>query len=718
MAVSMNIPIWLAYAGSALAGAYFLAIVARRRFTPTRCWFALGMVAFAVEGLCAAWALQAQHPTEVIAWQSWRLIALASLAGPWIFFSLGYARGEGVRTVLWKKIVLIGLSVFPVGLGLYFRDDLVVAIRPSVFAFQSVLTLGWPALVIHVTFLLGAVIVLSNLERTYRASVGTIRWRIKFMLLGLGLLFIVRLYTSTQALIVRSADPSFVAIDAASLLAAGVVMLRSLMRSGHFEMDVYPSPAVLRSSLILFLVGAYLVIVGLMTKVADRLGDSNTFGLTAFMVLVAVVVLAVGLQSDRVKLQVRRFVSRNFQRPFYDYRTAWRAFTESTAAQLDQQGLCRAVTKQVADLFQAMSVSMWVVGSDGTGLSCVASSALPESSWAAVTPSPERAALILAHFQKHLEPIDFETVQPEWADALRQSHPRLFPNGGDRVAVPLTNRGELVGLLVVGDRVSGARFATQDFDMLRCVADHAAASLVSIRLSERLLQSRELEAFQTMAAFFVHDLKNAASTLNLMLPNLPVHWDNPEFREDTLRGITKTVGHINALIRRLSELRNELKLQPRPTDLAQLLEKVMGSWKHVPDVHLERDFSAVPTAMVDADQIQTVVTNLVLNARDATLEGRNRPGQVRVSLEQQGSWIAIKVSDNGCGMSPTFLSQSLFKPFQTTKKNGLGIGMFQSKMIVEAHGGRMSVSSEQGKGTTFEVLLPIGAATGSAVASG
>lgn len=122
-----------------------------------------------------------------------------------------------------------------------------------------------------------------------------------------------------------------------------------------------------------------------------------------------------------------------------------------------------------------------------------------------------------------------------------------------------------MGLLILGDRVGGARFATQDLDMLRCVADHAAASLVSIRLSERLLQSRELEAFQTMAAFFVHDLKNAASTLNLMLPNLPVHGDNPEFREDTLRGITKTVGHINALIRRLSELRNELKLQPRPT---------------------------------------------------------------------------------------------------------------------------------------------------------
>jgi len=58
-------------------------------------------------------------------------------------------------------------------------------------------------------------------------------------------------------------------------------------------------------------------------------------------------------------------------------------------------------------------------------------------------------------------------------------------------------------------------------------------------------------------------------------------------------------------------------------------------------------------------------------------------------------------------MTPEFIAQSLFRPFQTTKKNGLGIGMFQSKMIVEAHGGRFSVESAPGKGTTFRVFLPL-----------
>ena len=98
-----------------------------------------------------------------------------------------------------------------------------------------------------------------------------------------------------------------------------------------------------------------------------------------------------------------------------------------------------------------------------------------------------------------------------------------------------------------------------------------------------------------------------------------------------------------------------------------------------------------------------MVTNLVLNATEAV----SGNGQVRIATDEANGCAVITVADNGCGMTAEFIRRSLFRPFQTTKKSGLGIGMFQSKMIVEAHGGRITATSEPGKGTVFQVLLPV-----------
>jgi signal transduction histidine kinase len=80
-----------------------------------------------------------------------------------------------------------------------------------------------------------------------------------------------------------------------------------------------------------------------------------------------------------------------------------------------------------------------------------------------------------------------------------------------------------------------------------------------------------------------------------------------------------------------------------------------------------------------------------------------------VTTSRQNGWVLLAVADDGFGMTPEFISNSLFKPFQTTKKNGLGIGLYQSKTIVEAHGGRIEVESAPGLGTIFRVFLPSGA---------
>lgn len=699
---SMTLPTLLNYAGIAVAGMLAAVALVRAPRAFAHWVFATMMGFLLLERVFAGQGAAAGTAGEYVVWNYLRLVSLAFLPGLWLAFSLSYARGEPRKFLDQWRLVLIASVVLPLLAVTVFRQHLIMVVIREGSDAPPVLMLGAAGVAVYFFLLVGSVASLMNLERTFRAAVGTMRWRIKFMLLGLGALLIVRLYTSSQALLFRGIDPQLENVNAGALFVGGILILRSLLRTGRFQLDVYPSQSVLQGSVTVLLSGIYLLIVGVFAKVVSHFGGDSGFAVKTFVVLASLVVLAILLQSDRLRLKLRTFVSRHFQRPLYDYRTMWQKFNEATASRVDQSDLGRSLVRLVADMFQALSVSLWLVDEKRGHLTLIASTSLPENAAPAADSAEDDTRAIVAHLQQNPEPVDIDTASGEWAAALRRRHPGEFANGGHRICIPLVGRGEVLGLITLGDRVSGMPFSVQDYDMLKCVGEHAAASLLNVQLSQRLYETKELEAFQTMAAFFVHDLKNAASTLSLMLQNLPEHYDDPEFRADALRGISKTVAHINRLIGRLSLLRHELKIQAAPSDLNDLVRSVLADLEKAPAQRLITELGELPLIPIDRDQLGKVVTNLILNAVEASPAG----AEIRIGTQRNADGAVLSVADQGCGMSPEFLHRSLFRPFQTTKKTGLGIGMFQSKMIVEAHRGRIAVSSEPGKGTTFQVFLP------------
>lgn len=683
-------------------------VVWRDRRTPANHLFAAGVCLFGIEGILVALSVDAGGAAEAIRLQQWASVTRGLAPGIWLAFSLAYSRGNATEFLRRWCTVLGAAFLLPLLVVVTAFDSLVVDAQIDFESGYWLFQLGLPGVVIRVFLLMASVLVLLNLERTLRAAAGTQRWRVKLVVLGVGLLFAVRIYTSSQVMLYRATEPFLDAMNAAALGAACALVLVSLIRTRVFGIEVYPSHAFLQRSLTMLLAGAYLLIVGLSAKVISYLGGTSAFHLKALLILVALVLLALMLMSDRVRHYLERFVSRHLRRPRYDYRQVWRTFTERTARHVREAEFCAAVVEWVSETFNVLTVSVWLVDAAKHNFRLTASTGIPGESAAEPESESVDEAVLIEVLRGRTEPFDVDQVQEKWAEVLGRFNPDYFRKGGGRITVPLNAGGELLGLMTLGDRVGGVRFAFEDLELLKSIGEQTASSLMNIQLSRRLLEAGEMEAFQTMSTFFVHDLKNVASTLSLMLKNLPVHFDKPEFRQDALKGIGRSVERMNDLIARLSELRSGLALKSVETDLNSVVEAALQMIDPVRLALIERSMGQPVRAAFDPELMQKVVTNLVLNA----LEAIDLQGRVQVSTAQGPGWAVLSVADNGCGMKREFLEKSLFRPFQTTKKKGIGIGMYQSRRIIEAHGGRIEVESEEGKGTTFRVFIPRGGVRG------
>jgi len=150
-------------------------------------------------------------------------------------------------------------------------------------------------------------------------------------------------------------------VDTVALLIGYALIVIAFVRSGFGEIDVYPSHAVLRTSLTFVLAGAYLFVVGVLAQVVARTGKAGAFQFQALVVLMAFALLAMLLLSNRIRQKIHRIVSRHFKRPQYDFRQIWTRVTQSMSNVFDQSGLCAAAPKLISETFNVLSVSIWLL---------------------------------------------------------------------------------------------------------------------------------------------------------------------------------------------------------------------------------------------------------------------------------------------------------------------------------------------------------------------
>lgn len=217
-------------------------------------------------------------------------------------------------------------------------------------------------------------------------------------------------------------------------------------------------------------------------------------------------------------------------------------------------------------------------------------------------------------------------------------------------------------------------------------------------------EQKQFESFARLSAVLTHDLKNQILSLSLLVNNMERKFNREGFREDAMRTLSETVNNLQGLVSKLSDPRTPTKRIREKSNLTQLCERVLNrtAAQAANKYQLSTQFMPELNVNVDGKAIERVIENLVINALEAMPNG----GSLRVSTRQDNGNAIVAIADSGKGMTEDFVRERLFHPFATTKKKGIGLGLYSCREVVEQHGGRIDVSSKVDVGTEFRIVLP------------
>ncbi len=217
-------------------------------------------------------------------------------------------------------------------------------------------------------------------------------------------------------------------------------------------------------------------------------------------------------------------------------------------------------------------------------------------------------------------------------------------------------------------------------------------------------EQKQFESFARLSAVLTHDLKNAILSLSFLVTNMERKFDREGFREDAMRTLADSVGNLKNLVSKLSDPLTQPTEERFEGDLSQLVERVLlRTAVHTGERYqVTTELSAGLRSIMNASAIERVVENLIINALEAMPQG----GKLHLTTQAVGPNNVLSVMDTGKGMSPEFLRDKLFHAFATTKKKGIGLGLYSCREIIEQHGGDIEVDSQEGVGTEFRILLP------------
>lgn len=629
------------------------------------------------------------HPEQLYYWKKFSLVTEAVLLPTWLWFSVTYARQDGQHKISMPLRLLLAAS------PLFAILALMLPIRGFVhspdFTSERILLLSNEGFLFYLLLLVYLVATLIQLEQTLAHTTLASRWKIKYELLGAGGFLAILVIYYSQSLLIRMINMQLLPIRTGLLVVALAMMAYSrLKRRDCSSITVHISQQIACKSVVLLAVGMYIIFLGFVGEGMKYFGDGFLRTMVFALIFFTGFGLFIILLSETVKRRVTVFIHKNFYHNKYDYRNQWLQFTERLSSSHTSENLLRSIVSEFCDTFGMATGALYIINQERD--------------------TYQQASGILMNSSNAAFKIDDPTIEAmassRWIIDLRDNvetagneHHRDFFNETDACfIIPLFMQEVVDAFLILGRPHSSNEIYTyEDFDLMRTLAKQASSALLNLRLSNQLACSRELAAIGKVSTFVMHDLKNLVSGVSLLLENARENISVPAFQDDLLMSLGNTVIKMRTIISRLKHLPEKNNLQLAPVDL---LEMVQDTAAMVKGMKLEVTGTSV-IAEADREELQKVALNLMLNAVEAT------DGNTSVKVEVgENETPFIRVKDEGCGITAQFMRHVLFKPFSSTKKQGMGIGLYQSRQIIEAHGGRIEVESSIDHGSEFTVWLP------------
>ncbi|HUJ17248.1 MAG TPA: XrtA/PEP-CTERM system histidine kinase PrsK [Nitrospirota bacterium] len=472
---------------------------------------------------------------------------------------------------------------------------------------------------------------------------------------------------------------------------AGYSLYAKLFRRNTVRVVV--SRGVMYRSITLLSVGAYFIALGLISGGLKHFEVSFARSITIFFAFAGAIALTALFLSERLRRRVKVFINKHFYEQKHDYRRTWMALTGRLASCTTLSDMENAILEMFRETFGLRGVSLYLYNRRSGVYAPAIDHSLPRAE-----AGLRLSAGLLGYFRDRdrvWNPLDKEYV-PDDAEAS------FVSSAGARLVIPLVSGREVEGVVVFGERMAREPFTYEDYDLMKIMARQSALLLSNQRLTEELVETRELAAVARVSSFVIHDLKNLTQTLSLIMDNADEHIGNPDFQRDMLASVKQTVGNMKHLMQKLNAIPGTGKPNLVRYDIRLLTTTVVGELAKTRPGKRVVCLGTTAPCMVDTAEMSKVIVNLVQNGLDATEEA----GMVKAETGANDGRVFLRISDTGCGMNGDFVLRQVFKLFRTTKGEGLGVGLYQCRQIVESMGGTIEVKSEVGKGSEFTVYLP------------